>query len=343
LIDHLYEEAAMAKRRSITVGLAFLSFLAPALLLPASGHAQTALKKVRIGSSSTNVSFLAMYTAYHRGFYREEGIDLEIIYMSANLTSAAVLTGDIDYSAAVTGVIGGAVRGQPMKVLLFTVERPLLFLMSKKEIREPKQLRGKKIAGSSPGGSATLLAYQVLKHFGLEPGRDVSVLPMGGSAASRYAVLESGVVDASLLSVPENIVAMEKGFNELIFLGDIVEFAQNGFGTSEKKIRENPDEVYRIVRATLRGLQFVWDKNNQEAVTDILMKQWKVNDRRMAAEMSKQVRRVLTKDAHVKPQSVQVLIDLQRENAKVTKPISVAEVVDYSFLEKARKELGMTR
>ena len=333
----------MAKRRSITVGLAFLSFLAPALLLPASGHAQTALKKVRIGSSSTNVSFLAMYTAYHRGFYREEGIDLEIIYMSANLTSAAVLTGDIDYSAAVTGVIGGAVRGQPMKVLLFTVERPLLFLMSKKEIREPKQLRGKKIAGSSPGGSATLLAYQVLKHFGLEPGRDVSVLPMGGSAASRYTVLESGVVDASLLSVPENIVAMEKGFNELIFLGDIVEFAQNGFGTSEKKIRENPDEVYRIVRATLRGLQFVWDKNNQEAVTDILMKQWKVNDRRMAAEMSKQVRRVLTKDAHVKPQSVQVLIDLQRENAKVTKPISVAEVVDYSFLEKARKELGMTR
>ena len=63
-------------------------------------------------------------------------------------------------------------------------------------------LKGKKIAGSSPGGSATLLGYRALRHFGLEPGRDVSVLPMGGSAASRFAVLESGVVDASLLSVP---------------------------------------------------------------------------------------------------------------------------------------------
>ncbi|HEX2226658.1 MAG TPA: ABC transporter substrate-binding protein, partial [Candidatus Binatia bacterium] len=300
-------------------------------------------KKVRMGSSSTNVSFLAIYSALHRGFFKDEGIDLEIVYMSANLTSAAVMAGDLDYSAAVTGLIGGAVRGQPMKVLLFTVERPMLFLMSKKEIKDPRQLKGKKIAGSSPGGSATLLGYHALRHFGLEPGRDVSVLPMGGSAAGRFAVLESGVVDAALLSVPENIIALEKGYNELIFVGDIVQFAQNGFGTSEKKIRENPDEVYKMVRATLRGLQFVWDKSNQEAVTDIMMKQWKVNDRKMAAAMARQVSRVLTRDATVSAESVQVLIDSQRENAKVTKTVSVSDVVDYSFLEKARKELGFVK
>ena len=328
--------------RNALVGCLLLSFFAVGFFLPTLAHPQS-LKKIRMGSSSTNVSFLAIYAALHRGFFKDEGFDLEIIYMAANLTSSAVMTGDLDYSAAVTGLIGGAVRGQPMKVLLFTVERPLLFLMSKKEIKEPKQLKGKKVAGSSPGGSATLLGYHALRHFGLEPGRDVSVLPMGGSAASRFAVLESGVVDASLLSVPENIIALEKGYNELIFLGDIVQFAQNGFGTSEKKIRENPDEVYRMVRATLRGLQFVWDKNNREAVTDIMMKQWKVNDRKMAAEMSKHVTRVLTKDANVSPESVQVLIDSQRENAKVTKPVAVADVVDYSFLEKARKELGFTK
>ena len=79
--------------------------------------------------------------------------------------------------------------------------------MSQKNIKDFKQLKGKKIAGSSPGGSATLLANQALKQIGLEPGKDVSVLQMSGSAASRYAVLESGVVEASLLSVPENIIA----------------------------------------------------------------------------------------------------------------------------------------
>jgi NitT/TauT family transport system substrate-binding protein len=326
--------------RRITFLLLYVFAFVP--LFDSNGHAQP-LKKVHMGSSSTNVSFLALYSALHRGFFKDEGIDLEIIYMPANVASTAVLNGDIDYNGAVTGTIGAAVRGQPMKVLLFTVSKPFLFLMSKKEIKDIKQLRGKKIAGSSPGGSATLIAEKVLKHYGLEPGRDVTLLPMGGSAAGRYAVLETGVVDASFLSVPENIIALEKGYNELVFAGDVVEFPQNGFGTSEKKIRENPDEVYRMVRATLRGLQFVWDKNNQEVLTNIMMKQWKVSDRKMAEEMSKQVARVLTRDADVKPESVQVLIDLARESAKVAKPVSVADVVDYSFVDKARKELGIAK
>jgi NitT/TauT family transport system substrate-binding protein len=317
-------------------------FVLAAVCFTSNAHAQ-ALKKVRMGSSSTNVSFLALYTALNRGFFREEGIDLEIIFMPANLASTAVLNGDLDYNGAVTGTIGAAVHGQPMKVLIFTVSKPLLFLMGRKEIKEPQQLRGKKVAGSSPGGSATLLAIEALKKFGLEPGRDVSVLPMAGSAASRFAVLESGVVDASLLSVPENIIAQEKGYNELIFLGDVAEFPQNGFGTSEKRIRENPDEVYRMVRATLRGLMFVNDPKNREAVIDILMKQWKLSDRKIAAETLRHVSRVLTKDAVVKPESVQVLIDLARESAKITRPVTVAQVVDYSFVEKARKELGLVK
>jgi NitT/TauT family transport system substrate-binding protein len=321
---------------------ALICFAAIPFFAPSS-HAQPALKKIRMGSSSTNVSFLALYTALHRGFYKDEGIDLEIIYMPANLASTAVMNGDVDYNGAVTGTIGAAVRGQPMKVLLFTVSKPFLFLVSKKDIKDIKQLKGKKVAGSSPGGSATLIADKVLKHYGLEPGRDVSVIPMGGSAAGRFAVLDTGVVDASFLSVPENIFALEKGYNELVFAGDVVEFPQNGIGTSEKKIRENPDEVYRMVRATLRGLQFVWDRNNHEAVVKVLMKQWKVNDPKIAAEMFRHVSRVLTKDAYVKPESVQVLVDLARESAKVTKPIAAADVVDYSFVDKARKELGMAK
>src|SRR5947209_224171 len=243
----------MLKRLSVTLPL-LAFFFASALVNPSAVQAQSGLKKVRMGSSSTNVSFLAIYTALHRGFFKDEGIDLEIVFMPANLASAAVLNGDLDYNGAVTGTIGAAVRGQPMKVLLFTVAKPLLFLMSKKDIKDIKQLKGKKIAGSSPGGSATLLANQALKQIGLEPGKDVSVLQMSGNAASRYAVLESGIVDASLLSVPENIIAQEKGYHELLLIGDVV-----------------------------------------------------------------------------------------RDSAKVTKPVSVADVVDYTFLDKARKELGLTK
>ena len=146
----------MKTKRGLALLLAWLWIFFTSIVFTSPAESQT-LKKIRMGSSSTNVSFLAIYAALHRGFFKDEGLDLEIIFMAANLTSSAVMTGDLDYNAAVTGLIGGAVRGQPMKVLLFTVERPLLFLMSKKEIKDPKQLKGKKVAGSSPGGSATLV------------------------------------------------------------------------------------------------------------------------------------------------------------------------------------------
>src|SRR5262245_51937499 len=214
-----------------TKTIAALFVLLAAELCANSALAQLGRKKIRLSLSSTNVALLPTFAAYDKGFFREEGFDVELIQMPATLASTALMTGDLDYNGAATGVISAAVQGRPMKVLIFTVSRPLMFLMSKKEIKAPRDLKGKKVAGSTPGASATLLAVQALRQLGLEPGRDVTILPMGGTASGRLAVLEAGAVDASLLSVPENIFAREKGFNELLFLGDVIEFAQAGFGT----------------------------------------------------------------------------------------------------------------
>jgi NitT/TauT family transport system substrate-binding protein len=214
--------------------------LCAALLPHADAPAQSPLKKVRLGVAATSVGFLPLYAAYHKGFFRDEGIDLEIILMSLGAANNAFFKGEIDYSAGLTGVAAAAVRNYPAKILIFTIAKPLQSFVSRKEIKEPRDLRGKKIAGSSPGGSATIFAYHALRHFGLEPGKDVSVAPIGGSGAGRLAVLEQGLVDASLLSVPENIIALQKGYNELILLGDIVTFPQNGFGASVNRIQQQP-------------------------------------------------------------------------------------------------------
>jgi NitT/TauT family transport system substrate-binding protein len=305
--------------------------------------AQAPLKKLRLGVAATSVGFLPIYAAHQKGFYKDEGIDLEIILMSLAAANNAFFKGEIEYSAGLTGLALAAARNYPAKILIFTIIKPLQSFVSRREIKEPRDLKGKKVAGSSPGGSATILAYQALKHFGLEPGKDVQVLPMGGSGAGRLAVLEQGVVDASLLSVPENIIAVNKGYNELIFLGDVVNFPQNGFGTSVARIQQQPDEVYRMVRATLRGLQFVSDEANREQARDVMMKQWRVSDQKLAAEMLGYLKRGLAKDAVISPQAVQYFIDLTRETSNVAQPISGAQVVDFSFLEKARKDLGLTR
>ena len=169
------------------------------------------------------------------------------------------------------------------------------------------------------------------------------MLPMGGSTASRFAAMESGVADATMLPVPAVIFAKAKGYNGLAFMGDIAQFPQNGFGATEKKIRENPDDIYRMVRASLRGLLFMSEPRNREELVHIIMKKHRVGDRKLAEQMLVYSQRVVTKEAQVTNKEVQFLIDLMRATAKVTQPVTVDQVVDFSFLEKARKELGLNR
>ena len=309
--------------------------------LPHGGlHAQTALRKVRMGIQSTNIGFLPFHVAYHKGFYREQGIDLETIFMSTAAVNTAFMRGDLDYSAAVNGIIQTIVRGAALKVLACVVERPIQSFIARKEIRAPQDLKGKKIAGSTAGGTATLMADLALKNFGFEPGRDVTVVPL---RENRLTALESGVVDGALLGVPENIIALDKGYNEILFMGDVVKFPQNGFGASAKKIQENPDEVYGMVRATLRALIFSLDPRNREEVINIVMKQWKLTDRRLASEMLRYFERGATRDMSVSPEGIQLIIDLARRDANVSQPFTVAQVVDFSFLEKARRDLNLRR
>jgi ABC-type nitrate/sulfonate/bicarbonate transport system substrate-binding protein len=303
-------------------------------------HAQAPIRKVRMGIQSTNIGFLPFHAAYHKGFYREQGIELETIFMATQAVNAAFIRGDIDYSAAVNGIIQGIVRGAPAKILACAVDRPLQSFIVKKEIRTARDLKGKKVGGSTTGGTATLMADAALRHFGLEPGRDVTVVPLRGN---RLTALESGAVDAALLGVPENIIAMDKGYGELLFIGDIVNFPQNGFGALVKKIQENPDEVYGMVRAMLRGFIFSLDSRNRDELINIIMKQWQLNDRRLASEMLKQFGRGIIRDMSVKSEGMQLMIDMVREDSKVTQPFTVSQVVDYSFLEKARRDLNVAK
>lgn len=129
----------------------------------------------------------------------------------------------------------------------------------------------------------------------------------------------------------------------LLVAGIFVEFAQSGLGATEKRIKESPDEVYRIVRAHLRSLLYLLDKSRQSEIVDLIMKRWKLTERKMAESIFQDVGRALAKDAVVTPASIQLLIDLARESAKVTRPIKVEEVVDFSFVEKARRELWLTK
>lgn len=322
--------------RAIAVVFLLLVFAAA----PNELSAQPQAKKVRLGIQSNNIGFLPFYLAYHKGFYREQGIDLETIFMATQAVNAAFVRGDIDYSAAINGIIQGIVRGNAAKILACAVDRPLISLIARKEIRAAQDLKGKKIGGSTPGGTASLMADTALKHLGFQAGRDVTIVPL---RENRLTALETGAVDAALLGVPENIFAVERGYNEILFVGDIVNFPQNAIGASAKKIQDSPDEVYGMVRAALRALNFVLEPRNRDEVISIIVKQWKLTDRRIATDMLRQFNRGMARDLMAKPEGMQLMIDLVREDSKVSQPFTIPQVVDYSFVEKARRDLGASR
>jgi len=309
-------------------------------LLASHAWSQSGGRKIRLALPSTNVTFAPIFAAMRKGYYRDEGLDVEVILMRANLASSALLTGDIDYNGAVTGVIGGAVKGQPLKAIFFASTSPMMSMIGSKSITKPEQIRGKRIATSSPGGTATLVVHAILKKWGFDPERDASMVFMGRDPA-RLAALDSGVVDVAMLSVPNNIRAQQQGYPELAFAGDFIRFPQNGFGVTEKKIKESPDEIERMIRATIKGLTFVTHKNNKNATIELIMKEWKVSDRKLAEEMYRYMMPVMSPDASVSMAGLQILVDQQRENAKVAKPMKASEVLDYRFVERARKSLGM--
>ena len=322
------------------MGILFWLLIIALLGRPSDLGAQPAAKRVRLGIQSNNIGFLPFHLAYHKGYYREQGIDLETIFMATQAVNAAFMRGDIDYSAAINGVVQTIVRGNAAKIIACAVDRPLMSLIARREIRGARELRGKKIGGSTPGGTASLMADTALRHLGLQPDRDVTIVPLRGN---RLTALESGAVDGALLGVPDNIIAVDRGYHEILFVGDIVNFPQNAIGTSVKKIGENPTEVYGMVRAALRALNFILEPRNREEVIDIVMKQWKLADRRIAAEMLRQFDRGVARDLTAKPEGMQRMIDLVREDSKVAQPLTIDQVVDYSFLEKARRDLGASR
>ncbi len=331
----------MLSQRCAIRSIRILSCLvALAMVLGPEAWGQSGLKKVRVALPSTNVTFAPIFAAKRKGFYKDEGLDVEIIMMRANLASSALMTGDIDFNGAVTGVIGGAVKGQPLKAVFFASSSPMMSMIGSKSMTKPEQVRGKRIATSSPGGTATLVVHAILKKWGLDPARDASIVFVGRDPA-RFAALDSGVVDVAMLSVPNNIRAQQQGYPELAFAGDFVRFPQNGFGVTEKKIKENPDQIYHLIRGTMRGLSFVTDKGNKNATIELIMKEWKVSDRKLAAEMYRYMTPVMSPNAGVSLDGLQILVDQQRENSHVTKPIKAADTLDYSFVERARKSLGM--
>jgi ABC-type nitrate/sulfonate/bicarbonate transport system substrate-binding protein len=127
-----------------------------------SGSAAAA-DKVRLSISALDVSFLTAGIASKRGFFKDEGLDVEVIRIAANVSVTALSTGDIDYTMIFASVVRGAVRGLPMKVVASYMDSSTHTLIARPEFKSLKDLKGKTLGVSTHGATSDTVARMMFK------------------------------------------------------------------------------------------------------------------------------------------------------------------------------------
>ncbi|MBI4525910.1 MAG: ABC transporter substrate-binding protein [Deltaproteobacteria bacterium] len=316
-----------------------LSTSAIILFLALSLSSVYGAERLRIGVSNYNLSSLSMGVAHSRGFFKEEGFDSEVIRMNPNVATTAAVTGDIDFSALIGSLIGAAIKGAPLKLVACSQDRTPIVFVARPEFKSMKELRGKIIGIPSYGSTPDVVGRMVLRHFGVDPEKEIKAVALGTDAA-RLAALKEGIVDAIIVAPPIDYEGKKLGFNVLARAGDIFTFPYNGLGTNVKKIKERPDQVKRAIRALIKANNYI--RKNREGTIRVLM-EWTKTRQELAEASYASSWEYFSPDANIPEDGLRVVIDGFRKSLGITRPIAISEIVDDSALREARRELGITR
>jgi ABC-type nitrate/sulfonate/bicarbonate transport system substrate-binding protein len=295
----------------------------------------TAADKVRLSISSIDVSFLTAGVGHRRGFFRDEGVDLELIRMNANISVTALSTGDIEYTMIFSSVVRGALRGLPMKVLASFMDSSTHMLIARPEYKSIRELKGKTLAVSTYGATSDVAARMMMKHGGVDPERELKIIPLGAERA-RFGALREGIVEVAVLSPPADSEANRHGFNVLARFYEIYKMPFTGLGTHLKKLKEKPDEIRRMLKAMIRTNRFI--RSNRDGTIQTMM-EWMKIDRDSAAATYDSTWRVFSEDGTIPDAGLKLVIDQGREAMKIDRPVANSEVSDMSLLREVQKEL----
>ena len=313
----------------------FAAMLAIALsTVPARGT-----DKVRIGVSNYNISNLTVGVAQTKDFFKQEGIEAEIIRMNPNVATMALVSGDIDYSTLIGSVIGANLKGAKLKMIACSQDRTPLSLVGKAAIRSVKELKGKTIGVGSYGSTPDIIARMVVKHYGVDPETEIKMLALGSDSA-RLTALKEGVVDAIIVAPPVDFEGKKMGFNILSRAGDILRFPYNGLGTSVEKITERPDGVKRVIRAIVRANGFI--RRNREGAIQVLVNWTKTKPEFAEAAYDSTVS-VFSQDGTIPEDGLRLVIENFRKSMNISRQVSLSDVSDSTLLFQVQRELGIKK
>jgi NitT/TauT family transport system substrate-binding protein len=321
-----------------------ISAVAMAVVVAAAfmGLPAHAADKVKVTYPTLTSSYIFFFSAISKGYYKDEGLDLDVVEAGGGVATPALVSGDAQFSTSGSSAISAIMKGAKLKVLAIGEDRPSWQIWtSKPDIKTFQDLKGLQVGILSRGDTGEVAIRYVLKKLGL-PADFVSFTPMGSSLGTRMAVVRAGSLPAAVLQPAEVETLRASGglanAHMIMDLAQEVRSTFNGLATSDDMIRNHADTVMRFVRATRKGM--IYARDNRDGAIDVFVKAMKAQPD-AAAHGYDELRKVMAEDGAIAPEAQQKELALRADmlSMPADKIPPVTAVFDFSWLEKVNAEL----
>src|SRR6266550_4608227 len=306
----------------------------------AAFSAETADKptRIRMGLAARSTTSMPFFVAKERGFFREEGLDVELIVMQAIQTIQATMGNSTQFASATGSAVSSAVQGADIRVIFAVTDRPSFDLIVQPNITSVQQLRGKKIGTGGVGSLAEILARRILEVNGVRP-EEVAILATGPSHLT-YLSLKAKVIDAAPLQMPLTFTAQDEGFRKLVDAGSVYRSVQGGLATTKSLLSEQPELVTKVVRAMLRAIRLI--KTDRKYGIDFIKGPWVdigKDPEKIAARVYDVAAPALLENGLVDEDVQRQMIADASVRVKPAYPVLPEQVFDFSIVRKVSEAL----
>ncbi|MSP38109.1 MAG: ABC transporter substrate-binding protein [Deltaproteobacteria bacterium] len=247
----------------------------------------TKLIRMRLSQSTVNTRSAILWVAQAQGFFAKYGLDVETIFLqSSNLQTAALATNEVQIgNIGGATVLSGVAGGQAFRIIASPSNQLFYDLVARPEIKDGRDMRGKRIGVTSIGGTTWMAANLGLQHYGLDAGRDGVQINAIGNQSVLVQALESGSIDLAVIDPFLSRRLKSKGMKVMIEFAKVnIPFISTAVVTTAAFLREHEDQVERFLRAFLEGQAFIAKPENKNAVLKTVATKMKISDPAAAEE-----------------------------------------------------------
>lgn len=306
---------------------------------PASAAAPAAQpappRQVKVSFAALSSSYMDHYVGIERGFFLEEGLDIERINAGGGVATPALIAGELDFSTSAASALSAMISGAPIKVIYTNLDRPNYQVWSSgPEIKTLSDLVGKQVGVPSRGDTHELAVRLLLRKRGLDP--NSVAYQTTGFGAARVAALEAGSVDATTLApIDMNRFGAMRGN----LLGDIekeVSMVYTGVVAPTDLLAKQPDLVRRFLRGAVKGREFA--RAHPDITMEIISRYDPAPPETLLADYESNIR-TMTPEGWVSEEALRDEIATRAELVGLTAPPPAADLFDYTIIKRVYPEL----